>query len=143
MKFQQDADHAVWLDRLEQGRIGSPKKLLRSFLTEFGFTHSLANEISVQCNMDQIRMEAMSKDRKEKLAKYLSGAPLTIARLCPMEKAMAMRGGVSLKEICPDTMESRLIKGLYFAGELVDLVGPCGGYNIQFAFSSGRLAGLS
>ena len=57
--------------------------------------------------------------------------------------AMAMRGGVSLKEICPDTMESRLIKGLYFAGELVDLVGPCGGYNIQFAFSSGRLAGLS
>ena len=60
-----------------------------------------------------------------------------------MEKAMAMRGGVSLKEVNPETFESRLVKGLFFAGEMLDLTGPCGGYNIQFAFSSGRLAGLS
>ncbi len=93
--------------------------------------------------MSEIRMEAMSRERKETLAKYLAGAPLTVAALCPMKKAMAMRGGVSLKDVCPDTLESRLVKGLYFAGEILDLVGPCGGYNIQFAFASGRLAGLS
>lgn len=57
------------------------------------------------------------------------------------EKAMITRGGVSLKEIDPKTMQSRLIEGLYFAGEVVDIDGPCGGYNLQWAFSSGFLAG--
>jgi len=60
-----------------------------------------------------------------------------------MKEAMAMKGGVSLKEIDPKTMQSRIIRGLYFAGEMTDLVGPCGGYNIQYAVSTGRLAGLS
>ena len=60
-----------------------------------------------------------------------------------MEKAMAMKGGVKLREINPKTLESRLVKGLFFAGEIMDLVGPCGGYNIQWALSSGRLAGSS
>ena len=60
-----------------------------------------------------------------------------------MNKAMAMSGGVSLKEVNPKTMESRLVSGLYFAGEILDLAGPCGGYFIQFSFSSGYLAGLS
>ena len=54
-----------------------------------------------------------------------------------------MKGGIKLKEINPHTLESRLIGGLYFAGEIMDLTGPCGGYNIQWALSSGRLAGFS
>ena len=58
-------------------------------------------------------------------------------------KAMVTRGGVELKEINSKTMESRLIRGLYFAGELTDLDGPCGGYNIQWALSSGALCGTS
>ena len=56
---------------------------------------------------------------------------------------MAMSGGVSLKEVDPATFESRLVNGLYFAGEVLDLTGPCGGFNIQFAFASGYLAGNS
>ena len=79
----------------------------------------------------------------EQFAKYLGGIPLHIHALAPMEKAMAMSGGVSLKEVDPRTMESRIVPGLYFAGEILDLAGPCGGYNIQFAIASGRLAGLS
>ena len=69
--------------------------------------------------------------------------PLTIEKLCPAEKAMAMSGGVSLKEIDPATMGSRLVTGLFFAGEIMDLTGPCGGFNIQFALASGFLAGSS
>jgi predicted flavoprotein YhiN len=57
------------------------------------------------------------------------------------EKAMVTRGGVSLKEVDPNTLESKLIKGLYFCGEVLDLDGPCGGYNLQWSFSSGALAG--
>ena len=56
---------------------------------------------------------------------------------------MAMSGGVSLKEVAPGTMQSKIVRGLYFAGEVLDLTGPCGGFNIQFAVASGRLAGLS
>jgi len=57
--------------------------------------------------------------------------------------AMITRGGVNLKEINPRTMESKIIKGLYFCGEVVNLDGPCGGYNLQWAFSSGYLAANS
>jgi predicted flavoprotein YhiN len=57
------------------------------------------------------------------------------------KSAMITRGGVSLKEIDPKTMQSRLIKGLYFCGEIIDIDGPCGGYNLQWSFSSGYLAG--
>ena len=80
---------------------------------------------------------------KERLAKLFSAMPLHISRCCPMEKAMAMSGGVSLKEVDPGTMQSKIVRGLYFAGEVLDLTGPCGGFNIQFAVASGRLAGLS
>jgi len=56
---------------------------------------------------------------------------------------MITRGGVSLKEIDPDTMQSKKLAGLFFCGEVVDLDGPCGGYNLQWSFSSGYLAGAS
>ena len=54
---------------------------------------------------------------------------------------MATRGGVSLSEVNPNTMESRIVKGLFFAGEVLDIDGDTGGYNIQFACSSGVMAG--
>jgi hypothetical protein len=53
---------------------------------------------------------------------------------------MVTRGGVSIKEINPKTMESKIVPNLYFCGEVVDIDGPCGGYNLQWAFSSGVLA---
>jgi len=52
-------------------------------------------------------------------------------------------GGVDLKEVNPETMESLIEPGLFFAGEVLDVTGPCGGYNLQFAFSSGALAGMA
>jgi len=54
---------------------------------------------------------------------------------------MITRGGICLKEIKPKTMQSKLVENLYFCGEIVDLDGPCGGYNLQWSFSSGFLAG--
>ncbi|MEA3314716.1 MAG: NAD(P)/FAD-dependent oxidoreductase [Campylobacterota bacterium] len=73
----------------------------------------------------------------------LTNTPLTIVGHDGFKMAMITRGGVSLKEIDPNTMQSKIIDGLYFAGELVDLDGPCGGYNLQWAFSSGYLCGNS
>ena len=58
-------------------------------------------------------------------------------------QAQVCSGGVDLRELNPETMESRKVPGLYLAGELLDVDGACGGYNLQWAFSSGWLAGTS
>ena len=59
------------------------------------------------------------------------------------DQAQVTKGGVSLKEVNRETLESVLRPGLYFAGEILDIDGPCGGYNLQWAWSSGYLAGRS
>jgi predicted flavoprotein YhiN len=61
----------------------------------------------------------------------------------PIEEAIVTSGGVEVKEITPKTMESRLIPGLYFCGEVIDVDAYTGGYNLQIAFSTGYLAGKS
>lgn len=78
---------------------------------------------------------------RAKLMQILAWTPLTISGHDGFKMAMITRGGVDLKEINPKTMQSRLIKGLYFCGEIINLDGPCGGYNLQWSFASGALAG--
>ena len=70
---------------------------------------------------------------------YRCAIPITGVR--PIDEAIVTRGGVSVKEINPKTMESKLLPGLYFAGEIIDVDGYTGGFNLQIAFSTGRLAG--
>ena len=64
-------------------------------------------------------------------------------RLRPLTEAIVTRGGVSVKEINPSTMESKKVGGLYFAGEMIDVDAHTGGYNLQIAFATGALAGKS
>ena len=68
---------------------------------------------------------------------------LTITGTRPVKEAIVTRGGVDLKEVDPRTMGSRLVPGLYFAGEVLDADGLTGGFNLQIAFSTARLAGES
>ena len=75
------------------------------------------------------------------LIKILAWTPLTVTGHDGFKMAMITRGGVSLKEIRPESMESKVLKGLYFCGEVMNLDGPCGGYNLQWSFASGYLAG--
>lgn len=79
--------------------------------------------------------------QRDQLIKLLAWTPLTVTGHDGFKMAMITRGGISLKEISPDTMESKLYKGLFFCGEIMNIDGPCGGYNLQWAFSSGYLAG--
>ncbi len=78
---------------------------------------------------------------RDKLVKLLAWTPLTVNGHDGFKMAMITRGGVSLKEIDPGTMQSRKMAGLYFCGEVMNLDGPCGGYNLQWSFASGYLAG--
>ena len=78
---------------------------------------------------------------KAKLIKLLAWTPLTITGHDGFKMAMITRGGIKLNEINPKTMQSKIISGLYFCGEIINIDGPCGGYNLQWSFSSGYLAG--
>ena len=85
----------------------------------------------------------ISRNDREALYKLLTDFRLDIAGTRNFEEAIVTRGGVSLKDIDPRTMESKIISGLYFCGEVIDIDGVTGGYNLQAAFSTGYLAGDS
>ena len=89
------------------------------------------------------KVHQANKEDRRALAKVLKGLPLTITGALPIEEAMVTCGGVSVKEINPRTMESRVVPGLYFAGEIIEGGASSGGYNLQQAFSTGYLAGES
>jgi predicted Rossmann fold flavoprotein len=77
---------------------------------------------------------------RKKIIDLLTGFPFVVDRLGGFEEAMVTRGGVALGEIDPGTMESRIVPSLFFIGELLDIDGDTGGYNLQAAFSTGMLA---
>ena len=85
----------------------------------------------------------ITREERRQLADVLKDFRLTLTGMRGYGEAIITRGGVSVKEIHPATMESRLVKGLYFAGEVLDLDGVTGGFNLQIAWSTGFLAGRS
>ena len=87
------------------------------------------------------RINEITKEERKKIVKTLKGLELTIAGFRGIEEAIVTSGGISIKEIDPKTMESRIIKGLYFAGEIIDLDAFTGGFNLQIAWSTGNVAG--
>ena len=104
---------------------------------------SLAEIFTELSGCREVKMAVLGAAAQRQLTGLLDGLKLTVTGAGPLAKAMVMRGGVSLKEVDPADLSSRLVSGLYLAGEILDLAGPCGGYNIQWAFSSGFLAGHS
>jgi predicted Rossmann fold flavoprotein len=83
----------------------------------------------------------ISREERRILVKLLKGLNLTVSRFRPIEEAIVTSGGVNVSEINPSTMESKLVKGLFFAGEVIDVDGYTGGFNLQIAFSTGYVAG--
>ena len=89
------------------------------------------------------QVNEITKEERAKLVGLLKGLPMTIIGLRGWNEAIITKGGVSVKQVNPSTMESKLVKNLYFAGELLDLDAMTGGYNLQIAWSTGYLAGNS
>lgn len=85
----------------------------------------------------------ISREERQRLVNTLKNYIVPITKTRPLAEAIVTQGGVSVKEINPKTMESKLIKGLYFAGEVMDVDGYTGGFNLQAAFSSGYAAGTA
>ena len=88
------------------------------------------------------KINSITKEERKNLISLLKNMPITISNFRPIEEAIITAGGISIKEINPKTMESKLIKGLYFAGEIIDVDAYTGGFNLQIAYSTGYTAGI-
>ena len=88
----------------------------------------------------QSKCNQITKEMRRDFAKLLKSFKLEVSSFRPIEEAIVTSGGVNVREINPKTMESKLINGLYFAGEVIDVDAYTGGFNLQIAFSTGRLA---
>ena len=89
------------------------------------------------------KVNEISKEERQKFVKLIKNIPLTVTGTRGFEEAIITRGGISLKEVNPSTMESKKVRNLYFAGEVLDLDALTGGFNLQIAWSTGYLAGTS
>ncbi|MDP8216028.1 MAG: NAD(P)/FAD-dependent oxidoreductase [Candidatus Kaelpia imicola] len=89
------------------------------------------------------KVNTLSRGERQRIIQLLKGLPLTVTGSLAIDSAMVTNGGVSIKEINPRTMESKIAPGLYFAGEIIDGCAKSGGYNLQQAFSTGYIAGRS
>ena len=117
---------------------------MASCLQAVGLPERLAEAVLEWSGVDRgLGAASLDRSRRARLVEAVAALPLVVERVGGFEEAMATCGGVDLSEVEPRTLASRLVPGLYFAGEILDLDGDTGGYNLQAAFSTGRLAGIS
>lgn len=107
-----------------------PSKLIPIFIQQCGVSPDKA-------------MHQITREERQRMAGLLKDFRFTLTKARPLEEAIVTAGGVSVKEVSPKTMESKLVKNLYFTGEVLDLDGMTGGFNLQAAFSTGYLAGTA
>ncbi|MCF7939916.1 MAG: NAD(P)/FAD-dependent oxidoreductase [Spirochaetales bacterium] len=122
------------------GGSGLLKSRLRALELPARFISLVLREAGIP---EELKLADLGKQAGRKLAALLTAWPLRVSRVGGLDKAMLTAGGVALSEVQPHSLESRLVPGLFFAGELLDIDGDEGGYNLQFAFSSGAVAGQS
>jgi predicted Rossmann fold flavoprotein len=139
--FKPKLDFKTLDKRLQDDFAKSNKKLFRNSLGDL-LPKKL---IPIIINLSEIdpdkKANDISKIERKKLLHLLKNFELNIKSLSGFNKAIITSGGVSLKEVDPQTMQSKIIKNLYLAGEILDLDGPTGGYNLQVCWSTGYIAG--
>jgi len=137
------------LDEMETNRLlqkhfqAQAKRTVANVLSEF-VPRQLSQTLCriAPCSHDTQAGQLPSENRRQ-LVHAIKRMTLTVTAIESIAKATVTRGGVSLAQIDSKTMESKVLRGLFFAGEVIDVDGPCGGYNLQMCWSTGALAGRS
>jgi hypothetical protein len=131
------------VEMIREGTSHAGKRLITNWLASL-VPKRLADTISVRAGLgsDQ-RLAELARHQRTAIVRGLKGFDLHITGTRGFKKAEVTAGGVDLAEIDPKTMRSKRVPGLYFAGEILDVDGPIGGYNFQAAFSTGYVAGNS
>ncbi len=128
-------------EELLQSAAASGKKSLRRYLNASGIPERLVDVLLKSCGIrEDTVLSQLSRKGRMQLLDCLYSFPVKVQGMGGFSIAMVTAGGVSLDEVAPKSMESKTVRGLFFAGEVLDADGDTGGYNLQFAFSSGKLA---
>ena len=126
---------------LQKSLTSEPRKQVSTVLKTFGLFQKLAETVLREAGIPaDLPCSELDKKRRKQLVSLLTAYPLEVSRKGYFSSAMATAGGVSLHEVNRSTMESRLIPGLFFAGEILDIDGDTGGYNLQAAWATAKLA---
>jgi predicted Rossmann fold flavoprotein len=134
-KFQRD-----WESLLARGA----RLTLKAWLKHFYLSQAMARFLLDQAGLSPAQtVGRLRPEQRAVFFAWLTAYPLSLQSLGDFNSAMVTVGGVALGEVNPKTLESRLVRGLYFAGELLDIDGDCGGYDLQAAWSTGALAAAS
>ena len=133
-------------ERLEQELLSAaanrPKKSVAAIFAQMGVPERLVRAIFREQRFDpELAIGALTRPQRRRLVELFSSWPFDVTRTGGWSTAMTTAGGVALAQVNRLTMESRIVPGLFFAGETLDVDGDCGGYNLQWAWSSGSLAG--
>jgi len=145
LKIQIDLKPAISIEEISNSLIKDFREniMLKTYLLR-RLPKSLALVFPHICNIpEDKKVNSINTKERNIILNNLKSLTLTIKSLAPIEEAIVTKGGVCLDEINSQTMESKLIKGLYFAGEVMDIDAKTGGYNLQAAFSTGYVAGMS
>jgi predicted Rossmann fold flavoprotein len=138
-----DVPHEVLSAQLSEAHGAAGNRTVRTLVQPL-LPERLIPELLERAGVDgTTRANQLPKKGRNRLVEVLKRWELGAIRAIPLEKGEVVAGGVSLEEVDPSTMQSRLIRGLYLCGEVLDLAGPVGGYNLQAAFSTGYVAGES
>lgn len=139
-----DMEPAGFLEMMRRRLMLSTHKSCEDFLNGL-INKKLIPVVLKQCGVTKLneKAEKITEEQLEQIAYMLKHWDVRINGSRPWNDAQTTSGGVELSEVDPETMESRLHPGLYFTGEVLDVDGRCGGYNLQWAWSSGILAGRS
>ena len=131
------------LDRLNRDISESGRRQVGSLLPEY-LPVSLAKAFPLLCQVEgEKKLSQLTAAERAKLIDGMKRLPLSLTGPGPVSQAVVTRGGVSVKDISPSTMESKQLPGLYFAGEIIDVDAFTGGFNLHIAFATGALAGAS
>ncbi|MCI6691177.1 MULTISPECIES: NAD(P)/FAD-dependent oxidoreductase [unclassified Clostridium] len=135
-------DFLPYISKEELSKIirGSNKSILNN-LKEY-LPQNFIKEILNILNLTEVKVAELKKEDEVKLIEHIKEMTLTVEDTITIKAAMVTSGGVSVKEINSSTMESKKIKNLFFAGEVIDIDAETGGFNLQIAFSTGYLAGM-
>ncbi len=119
----------------------SPNRILANTLQKLLPMSMIPVVLELAALSPALRVNSVTKQQRQQLGTIVKALPLHCRCMRPITEAIITRGGVSVKEVSPKTMESKLCKGLFFAGELLDVDAYTGGYNLQIAFATGYAAG--
>jgi predicted Rossmann fold flavoprotein len=136
-----DVGYEAFRSRFDERLAASPRRLVKTALAECGLPRSLAEAFCAMAGISgTVTAAELRRASRDALCGLACAFPFDVAALGGMDEAMATAGGVDLGSVNPKSMESRIVPGLFFAGEVLDVDGDSGGYNLQAAFSTGAMA---